>query len=198
MRVLIGCEYSGIVRDSFLRRGHEAISCDILPTESPGPHYQGDVMDLINDGYDLAIFHPPCTYLSYAAGHCWNAPGRAEKREAAMRFFLALYNCKIPKVAIENPVGWPNSVFRKPNQIVRPWNFGEGVQKNICLWTRGLPPLHFWNHSIFGKPEPVYIRKTGPRAGKGIHFAEANHGGKARSLFFKSIADVMAEQWGNL
>jgi len=198
MKVLIACEYSGIVRDAFIRKGHNAISCDILPTESPGPHYQGDVLNILNDGFDLLIAHPPCTYLSYAAAHVWDTPGRAELREAAFDFFMTLYNAPIPRVAIENPVGYPNSVFRRPNQIVRPYYFGESLQKNICLWTRNLPPLHFWGCAISPKPEPVYIRKSGPRAGKKIHLTEALHGGKSRSLFFKSVADNMAAQWGSL
>jgi len=191
MKVLIGCERSGIVRNAFIKAGHNAISCDILPTTSPGPHYQGNVFDIIDNGYDLAIFHPPCTYLTYAGNRYWNRPGRAILREAAYDFVMKIYNCKIPRIAIENPVGLLNTRFRKPNQIVRPYDFGDSHQKNICLWTRNLPPL------FLGKltsPQIIYTRKTGPKAGKNIYFAEALHG-SARSVFFPGIASAMASQW---
>jgi hypothetical protein len=194
MKVLVACEFSGIVREAFKAKGHDAWSCDLLPTEIPGNHIQGDVLVLLNDGWDLMIAHPPCTYLSYAAAHVWNKPGRAEKRQQALDFFLRLYNAPIRKLAIENPVGYPNTVFRKPDQIVRPWYFGEPIQKNICLWTRNLPSL-YWDKRRAVKPLPIYCRKSGPKAGKKIHFAEAHHGGHARSKFFKSVANAMADQW---
>lgn len=202
MKILIACEYSGIVRDAFIAKGHEAMSCDLLPTEKPGPHYQGDVMDIIYNGWDMMIAHPPCTYLSYAAAHVWDKPGRKELRESALDFFMRLYNSPIKKIAIENPVGYPNSVFRKPDQIVKPYYFGEPVQKNICLWLRGLPIL-MYDVGIFCPekisielPKPIYIRKTGKKKGKKIYFSEANHGSHKRSKFFLSVASAMAEQWG--
>ncbi len=136
MRVLVACEYSGRVRDAFIAKGHDAMSCDLLPTDSLGPHYQGDVFDIINDGWDLMIAHPPCTYLSYAATRHWNKPGRAELREEALKFFLDLYTSNIPKICIENPVGYVNTVWRKPDQIIHPYYFGDPVQKRTCLGLR--------------------------------------------------------------
>ena len=204
MRVLIACEFSGIVRDAFIARGHDAMSCDLLPTEKPGPHYQGDVLDIINDGWDMMIAHPPCTFLSYAAIKYWNRPGRAEKREGALQFFLTLYRAPILKIAIENPVGYPNSVFRKPDQIVKPYYYGEAEQKNICLWLKGLPHLYhakekdlFNDKTHIEKPSPTYIDKSG----KPRYFTDAISGlskdaQKNRSRFFQGIADAMASQWG--
>ncbi|MCK5617450.1 DNA cytosine methyltransferase [Candidatus Pacearchaeota archaeon] len=206
MKVLIACEFSGIVRDAFINQGHDAISCDLLPTENTGAHYQGDVFDIINDGFDLMIAHPPCTFLSYAGIAHWDKPGRAEKREEAMKFFMALYNADIPKIAIENPVGYPNTIFRKPDQIVKPYYFGESEQKNICLWTRGLNPLiHMKESDWFAekthvdKPNPTYIDKSG----KPRYFTDAISGcgknaKKDRSRFFIGIAEAMANQWGKL
>lgn len=158
---------------------------------------QMDVFEAINmGGWDMMIAHPPCTKLSYAAAHVWNKPGRAEEREAAMEFFLKIYNSDIPLIAIENPVDYPNTVFRKPDQIVRPYYFREPVQKNICLWLKGLPLLTYSIENKKNKPVPIYFRKTGSKAGKAIHFAEARHGSKARSKFFPLVAKAMAEQWG--
>jgi hypothetical protein len=194
MKILIACEFSGIVRDAFTRMGHIAVSCDLLPSESPGLHFQGDVLSILDNDWDMMIAHPPCTYLSYAANHCWNKPGRKELREDAMKFFMKLYNAPIPKIAIENPVGYPNTIFRKPDQIVRPYYFGEPIQKNICLWLKNLKPLLYDKDNAI-KPKPIYTTKTGPKTGKAIHFAEANHGSHARSKFFVSVADAMANQW---
>jgi hypothetical protein len=169
MKVLIACEYSQIVTQAFRDKGHEAFSCDILPTEgNPSWHYQGNVFDIINDNWDLMIAHPPCTYLSYAGIKYWNDDGRKEKRDQALDFFMKLYNAPIPKVAVENPVGYPNTIFRKPDQIVKPYYFGESEQKNICLWLKGLPKLvHIKSPDLFlpvthvAKPLPKYIDKSG-------------------------------------
>lgn len=204
LRVLVACEFSGIVRDAFIERGHDAMSCDLLPTERPGPHYQGDVFDVIYDGWDMIIAHPPCTYLSYAGIAYWDRPGRDKKREEAMKFFMDLYDAPIKKIAIENPVGWPNTVFRKPDQIIKPYYYGESEQKNICLWLRGLPLLeHHKEDNLFAKkthvpkPEPKYIDKSG----KPRYFTDAISGlgknaKKDRSRFFHGIASAMADQWG--
>ncbi|MEH0020851.1 MAG: hypothetical protein V6Z89_14440 [Desulfobacter sp.] len=201
MKILIACEYSGRVRDAFIKKGHDAVSCDILPTESPGPHYQGDVFDIINNGWDMMIAHPPCTYLSYVANRVWNAPGRQQKREQAMQFFLQLVNADIPRKAIENPVGYPNTVFRKPDQIINPYYFGDPVRKRTCLWLDNLPVLdHATQDTLFMKkthvrPAPAYIASSG----RNVHFTEAATGkdrGKLRSKTFPGIARAMAEQWG--
>jgi len=157
MRVLVACEFSGIVRDAFIAAGHEALSCDLLPTERPGPHYQGDVTDLLGEGWDLMIAHPPCTYLTNAGvrwlygdfGHKM-APTSltGEERWAAMRegasFFRALLGASIPRVAVENPIMHKHAielVGRRQDQVVQPWQFGEPVQKAVGLWLRGLPPI---------------------------------------------------------
>jgi hypothetical protein len=202
MRVLVACEFSGTVRDAFISKGHDAMSCDLLPTDKPGPHYQGDVFDIINDGWDLMIAHPPCTYLSYAATRHWNKPGRAELREEALKFFLDLYTSNIPKICVENPVGYVNTVWRKPDQIIHPYYFGDPVQKRTCLWLKNLEPLDYSNTKL-PKPEPVYICQGSKKKGKKINWVEAGVGTnkdtprwKLRSTTFQGIADAMAEQWG--
>lgn len=207
MKVLVACEFSGIVRDAFLARGHDAWSCDILPTESPGPHYQCDVIEILGRGWDLMVGHPPCTYLSYAGIGHWNKPGRKELREDAMMFFIRLMDAPIPKICIENPVGYPSNVFRKPDQIIHPYYFGDGYMKRTCLWLKGLPHLVWsdeddllFRKTTTKKPEAIYVQKHGKQIGKKRHFIDAMPGGKdrqkARSKFFPGIAKAMAEQWG--
>lgn len=200
--MLIACEFTGKARDAFAARGHDAWSCDLLPSETKGNHYQGDVMEIINENWDLMIAHPPCTYLSYAANHVWNAPGREEKRQAAFEFFMKFINAPIPKICVENPVGYPNTVYRKPDQIIQPYYFGDRFLKRTCLWLKGLPKLWYWEHknSLFETtatdyPEPVYstVREDGTI--KMRHLTEARHGGKERSRSFDGIAQAMAEQW---
>lgn len=199
-RLLVACEKSGRIREAFRRIGFDAYSCDLLPSEDGGQHIEGDVRNVLNDNWDLLIAHPPCTYLSYVGNRFWNEPGRAEKRKEAMQFFLDLYNAPIEKVCVENPVGYPNSVFRKPDQIIHPMYFGEPYLKRTCLWLRGLKPLeHRAEDDLFGKrthtekPRPIYFLKTTRKA---IHWTEANHGSEMRSRTFTSIAEAMAEQWG--
>jgi hypothetical protein len=191
MKVLIACEFSGTVRDAFLARGHDAISCDLLPTESPGPHYQGDVMDIINDGFDLMIAHPPCTYLTNAAnkwlyvdsGAC-TALDRLDRREDAIEFFKALQAAPIEKIAIENPQPHPY-VMEKVGRFadkVQPWMFGDPETKGVCLWLKNLPPL--MSTSIESKREDIKHRlPPGPDRAK------------LRSMFFPKMAQAMAEQW---
>ena len=206
MKVLIACEFSGIVRDAFIAQGHDAMSCDLLPTEKPGPHYQGDIFDIINEGWDMMVAHPPCTYLSYAGIKYWNRKGREEKRQAAINFFMNLYNSAIPRIAIENPVGYPNTIFRKPDQIIKPYYFGESEQKNICLWLKGLPKLihikeadWFADKTHVEKPKPKYIDKSGrPRYFTDSISNWSKNAKHERSRFFPGIAAAMAEQWGNL
>jgi hypothetical protein len=202
MKVLVACEYSGVVRDAFIAKGHDAMSCDLLPTDREGPHYQGDVFDIINDGWDLMIAHPPCTYLTYAATRHWNKPGREELRNEALKFFLDLYVADIPKVAVENPVGYVNTVWRKPDQIIHPYYFGDPVQKRTCLWLKNLPLLDY-SKTKLPKPEPIYICKGEKRKGKAINWVEGLGGSskenprwKIRSTTFQGIANAMAEQWG--
>ena len=142
MRVAILCEFSGTVRDAFIRRGHDAISCDLLPTESPGPHIEGDCFDHDWSGYDLAICHPPCTYLARSGLH-WNKriPGREAKTEEALEFVRRLLALPIPKIALENPKGRIGTAIRPYNQLIHPWMFGHDASKATCLWLKGLAPL---------------------------------------------------------
>ena len=139
MRVLVGCEFSGTVRDAFRGAGHDAMSCDLLPSLKPGPHYQGDIRDVLADGWDLAVFHPPCTYLS-VSGLFRNLrdPVRAEKTEAALEFVRLLLAAPIPRIALENPVSCISSRIRKPDQTIQPYEFGHDASKRTCLWLKGL------------------------------------------------------------
>ena len=193
MKVLIACEYSGTVRDAFIRRGHTAMSCDLLPTDTPGPHYQGDVADIINDGWDMMIAHPPCTYLCSSGLH-WNKrrPERAAQTEAALQFVQFLLNANIPKIALENPIGCISTKLRKPDQTIHPWQHGHPESKATCLWLKGLPCLA--PTKILPLPEsgrwanqtPSGQNKLGPSADRW----------KIRSETYKGIAEAMAEQWG--
>lgn len=142
LKVLVACEYSGAVRDAFTAQGHDAMSCDLLPTDSPGPHYQGDVFDIINDGWDLMIAHLPCTYLSVSGMH-WTARGLRDPQltEDALDFVGKLLAARIEKIALENPVSVISSRIRKPDQIIHPWMFGDDASKKTCLWLKNLPPL---------------------------------------------------------
>ncbi len=180
MNILIACEYSGVVRDAFKARGHFAVSCDILPTESQGYHVQGDVCDILGYGWDMMIGHPPCTYLSYAGRRHFNKPGRHELAMEAIEFFKKLLNAPIDKIALENPAGLSWEYIRKPNQVVQPFYFGEPVQKSTGLWLKNLPLLEATN--MLDEYEKDWTIKK--------------HGSHIRSKTFQSIANAMAEQWG--
>ncbi len=199
MKVLIACEYSGMVRNAFAEKGHDTTSCDLLPgelelfTEVKGKHYQGSVFDIINDGWDLMIGHPPCTFLSYAANRVWNVPGRAEKREEALDFFKALYNAPIDKICLENPLGYVGT-WKKHDQIINPWQFGEPYNKGTCLWLKNLPLLE---PTDIVKPIEKYYASGVKKVctdimGRGSGDARR----KARSKFWKGISEAMAYQWG--
>jgi len=196
MKVLIACEYSGTVRDAFIKAGHDAMSCDLLPTDTAGPHYQGDVTDILNDGWDMLIAHPPCTYLSNA-GARWLYAGktlnikRFEQGLDAKTFFLLLFNANIPRVAIENPI--PSSVFELPkySQTIQPYEFGHPFKKKTCLWLKNLPKL-----------TPTSVISEQNRESTKIPGNWFNKGGKERqkerARTFQGIADAMATQWGCL
>lgn len=208
MRVLVACEFSGIVRDAFAARGHDTWSCDLLPTERPGRHIQGDVLEILDDGWDLMIAHPPCTYLSYAGIGWFNeekwgdsARNRKSKREAAAYFFMRLWKAPVPRVAIENPVGYMNSHFRKADQTIQPYFFGDPHVKGTCLWLRGLLPLMY--PVGIPKPAPLTIQYRKPskyyKGGeiKNRYFTDAfTRDQHERSRTFPGIAAAMAEQWG--
>jgi hypothetical protein len=142
MKVLVACEYSGTVRDAFRAAGHDALSCDLLPTDVPGPHYQGDVTDIINDGWDLMVAHPPCTYLCSSGLH-WNKrrPERAQMTEDALKFVQFLLDAPIPRIALENPIGCIGTRIRKADQTIQPWQFGHDASKSTCFWLKNLPLL---------------------------------------------------------
>lgn len=185
MNVLIGCESSAAVRDAFRERGHYAMSCDLLPSEKPGPHYQGDIFDVIDDGWDVGIFHPPCTYLAVSGMH-WTTRGLRDRKltEDALAFVRRLMACKIPKWALENPVSIISSQIRKPDQVIQPWMFGHGETKATCLWLKGLPHLVPTN-IVPGREPRVHRMPPGQDRWK------------ERSRTYEGIAAAMAEQWGN-
>ena len=193
MRVLVACEYSGVVRDAFRARGHDVVSCDLLPTERPGPHYQGDVFDILDLGWDLMIAHPPCTHLSSSGAKHFAAKRADGRQQAAVAFVKALWEAPIPRIAIENPVGILSTELRKPDQIVAPWWFGEEASKSTCLWLKGLPLLVKTNE--VGKGEFV-VTKSGKRIPKWYNLPPSPDRWKIRSTTFQGFADAMAEQWG--
>lgn len=181
MRVLVGCEFSGTVREAFRRRGHDAWSCDLLPTEVDGPHLQCDLLDVLDDGWDLAIFHPPCTHLA-VSGARWFAKKRGEQRDA-LEFVRRLMAARIPRWCLENPVSIISTAVRKPDQIIQPWQFGHGETKATCLWLQGLPPLRP-TKIVDGRSARVHRLPPGPDRWK------------LRSLTYRGVAEAMAEQWG--
>lgn len=190
MKILIACEYSGRVRDAFLAKGHNAMSCDLLPTQSPGPHYQGDVMDVINDGWDMMIAHPPCTYLTCTANRSFiNNPDRWRSRLDAMLFVHALLNADIEKICIENPQGVISTHIRPPDQYVQPSDFGHHETKKTGLWLKNLPLL-LSTKTV----EPTWILRGDGKRYSPQH--ERTHSWKKRSETYTGIANAMADQWG--
>ena len=193
MRVLVACEYSGAVRDAFLDLGHDAMSCDLLPTDSLGPHYKGNVFDVLDYPWDLMIAHPPCTDLS-VSGAAWFAKKKSVgAQQASASFFMKLAKADIPRIAIENPVCIMSSLWRKPDQVVQPWMFGHMEQKATCLWLKGLPPLTPTNNV---KEEMMKLPRNQRER---LHFLPPSEDRwKLRSQTFSGIAAAMAEQWGAL
>ncbi len=191
MKILIACEFSGIVRDAFIARGHDAISCDLLPTERLGPHYQGDVRDIIDDGFDMMIAHPPCTHLCVSGARWFPAKIADGRQQSGIDFFMMLAGSDIAKIAIENPVGIMSTKYRKPNQIIQPYEFGHPETKKTCLWLKGLPGL-----TPTKVVEPEYIISNGRRYSPMHYQPPGKDRGKLRSITYQGIADAMAEQWG--
>jgi len=182
MRVLVACEYSGTVRDAFIAAGHEALSCDLLPTDNPGPHYQGDVRDVLHDGWDLMIAHPPCTHLA-VSGARWFKDKQEEQAEA-LAFVRLLLDAPIDRIALENPVSVISSRIRKPDQIIQPWQFGHGETKATCLWLKGLPKL---TPTDIVDGREARVHKLPPSADRW----------KIRSTTYPGIAAAMAQQWSD-
>jgi hypothetical protein len=197
MKVLVACEYSGTVRDAFIRRGHDAVSCDLLPSDSPGPHYQGDVRDIIGNGWDLMIGHPSCTYMTNS-GVRWlhKDPERWAKLDEAAVFFNMLWNANIPQIALENPIMHKYAKERigglKQTQIVQPWMFGHMESKATCLWLKGLKPL---TETRNVKTE---MMKLPDNQRQRLHYLPPSQDRwKVRSKTFTGIAEAMASQWGS-
>jgi len=191
MKVLIACEYSGTVRDAFLAQGHEAISCDLLPSDTPGPHYQGDVRNILGDGFDLMIAHPPCTHLA-VSGARWFKDKQVEQAEA-LDFVRLLLGASIEKIALENPISIISSRIRKPNQIIQPWQFGHPESKSTCLWLKNLPSLI--PTDILPLPSSGRWSNQTPSGQNKLSPSEDRW--KLRSATYKGIAQAMADQWGN-
>jgi len=183
MRVLVACEYSGRVRDAFLAIGHDAMSCDLLPTENEGPHYEGDVRDVLDYPWDLMIAHPPCTHLSVSGARHFAEKRMRGGQQAAASFFMMLAKADIPRIAIENPVCVMSSLWRKPDQVIQPWQFGHGETKATCLWLKNLPLLRATN-IVEGREQRIH------------RLPPSEDRWKLRSETFKGIADAMADQWG--
>jgi hypothetical protein len=188
MRVLVGCEFSGVVRDAFIARGHDAWSCDYLPSDKPGPHYQCDIRNVEKMDWDIGIFFPPCKYICNGGNNWLNRRPDLkwrENRDKAANFFMRLVNFEIPSIAIENPIGCMSTRYRKPDQIIRPFMFGHQYNKDVCLWLKNLPKLI---------PTNVV---PGPYKHLDFWSTERHRGGRdVKAITFQGIADAMAEQWG--
>jgi len=183
MKVLVACEYSGRVRDAFIAKGHDAWSCDLLPTDVDGPHFQCDVADIIDNDWDLMICHPPCTHLAVSGARHFAAKKASGVQDEALDFVRMLLNANIPKIALENPISIISSRIRKPDQIIQPWQFGHGETKATCLWLKNLPKLEPTN-IVEGRSDRIHKMPPSPDRWK------------LRSTTYQGIADAMAEQWG--
>jgi site-specific DNA-cytosine methylase len=191
MKVLVACEFSGVVRDAFTRLGHDAWSCDLLPSEKIGNHIQGDVIKVLSEGWDLMIAHPPCTYLSRAGARWWKCEKRQKLADEAADFVFKLRDARIEKICIENPIGQLNKRWKYPDQTIHPYQFGHPYSKATCLWLKNLPPLR--PTKLIKEYTPL-IRSnvTRNKNQKGKY-----SGGLITAKTFAGIADAMAEQWGH-
>lgn len=192
MKVLVACEYSGTVRDAFIAQGHDAWSCDLLPTDKPGPHYQSPVQTILGQGWDLMIAHPPCTHLA-VSGARWFKDKQTEQAEA-LDFVRLLLDAPIPRIALENPISIISSRIRKPDQIIQPWQFGHDASKATCLWLKNLPPLQPTDVLPGGKS----MRRANQTASGQNKLSPSPDRWKLRSATYQGIANAMAQQWGTL
>jgi len=183
MKVLVACEYSGTVRDAFLAAGHIALSCDLLPSDAPGPHLQGDVREVLEMGWDLMIAHPPCTHLAVSGARWFHL--KQQEQQEALQFVRLLLEAPIPRIALENPVSIISSRICKPDQTIQPWQFGHGETKATCLWLKNLPPLEPTN-IVDGREARIHRMPPSPMRWK------------ERSKTYQGIADAMAQQWGSI
>lgn len=195
MRVLVACEFSGVVRDAFAALGHDAWSCDLIPSETPGNHVTGDVLNILEDGWDLMIAHPPCTYLSRAGARWWHIPERQQKADEAFAFVMQLWNAPIKHVAIENPIGQINRRWRYPDQTIQPYQYGCPFSKATCLWLRNIPLLT--PTKVLTEYWPLMPSNTGWGARSGQKSSlGAGVSRKESTVTFTGIAQAMATQWG--
>lgn len=183
MKILIACEFSGIVRDAFIAAGHDAVSCDLLPSETPGRHLQQNVLELLHVGWNMMLAFPPCTHLAVSGARWWK--GKQAEQQAAIEFVRKLLEAPIPQVAIENPIGKLSSAIRRPDQIIQPWQFGHPETKATCLWLKGLPLLQP-TRVVEGRHARVHQEPPGPDRWK------------RRSRTYTGIAEAMAQQWGSV
>lgn len=181
MRVLVACEFSGKVRDAFIRKGHDAISCDLIQSETDGPHYLGDVRDILKENWDLIIAFPPCTHLARSGARWWK--NRREEQQQALDFVRELMNAPCEKICIENPIGAISTNIRKPDQVIHPWQFGHGETKTTCLWLKNLKHLTPTN-IVSGREHRIH------------NMPGTKHRTRLRSITYDGIANAMAEQWG--
>lgn len=184
MRVLVACEFSGVVRDAFIARGHDAMSCDLIESERTGPHYKGDVRDVLYGCWDLMVAHPDCTHLAVSGARHFDAKRIDGRQAKGIAFFMELANAPIPLIAIENPVCIMSRLYRKPDQIIQPWQFGHGETKTTCLWLKNLPLLTATN-AVEGRADRVHRMPPSPDRWKD------------RSRTYQGIANAMADQWGS-
>jgi hypothetical protein len=191
LRILVACEYSGVVRNAFNDLGHEAMSCDLLPTDLPGPHYQGDVFDVINYPWDLMIAHPPCTHLSVSGSRHFEQKKMDGRQQAAVSFFMKLAKARIPHIAVENPVCIISSIWRKPDQVIHPWQYGHPESKTTCLWLKNLPVLQ---PTKVLKQRDYWENQTPSRQNK---LPPSSDRWKRRSKTYQGIAEAMAKQWSD-
>ena len=194
MRVLTACEYSGTVRDAFTAQGHDATSCDLLPSDRPGPHYQGDIVDILRDDWDLMIAHPPCTHLAVSGAKHFAQKQADGRQAAALDFVRMLMAAPIPRICVENPVSIISTRIRKPDQIIQPWQYGHEATKTTCLWLKGLPPLVPTN--IVGKGAR-HVTKSGKSLPQWYNLPPSADRWRIRSATFQGIADAMAAQWSD-
>ena len=217
VKVGVLCEFSGVVRDAFLRRGHDAISCDLLPTEAPGPHIEGDCLAQDWSGFDLLVCHPPCTHLASSGARYFAAKRADGRQQQAIDFFMALANLPVQAIAIENPVGIMSSVWRKPDQTIQPWQFGHPESKRTCLWLKGLPllvPTKIVSPEWWKNPDGTDYRDAKGKRYSPTHFlagrkqlgrwknhavgraaSESYEGWQMRGATYTGIAEAMADQW---
>lgn len=215
MKVLVACERSGIVRNEFRRRGHDAWSCDLADSETPGNHIKGDVLDILDDGWDLMIAHPPCTHLSLSGARYFKEKRKDGRQKAAIDFFMALAGAPVSKYAIENPMSIVSRVWRKPDQTIQPWQFGEDASKATCLWLKGLPllkPTHIiyatwacYCGARFKAYQPrcpqcdsanIYPIRSNQTPSGQQRLGQSPDRARIRSQTFRGVAEAMADQWG--